>query len=115
VFLTQATTLPDKVARIPFTVASEEPTLKVPGLVTVKAPLLNVQLSAVDPFMISMSAVVAPKVTALTVILPSAVKSVVAARTGTANRNAKQEKIKAVFLSKIFIIILIILIALYGN
>ena len=48
-----------------------------------KAPLVNVQLSAVEPLRIIMSAVPAPKVTRGTVILLLATKSFVAAKTST--------------------------------
>lgn len=75
----QATVEPPWVVRIVLTAASLDPTLKVPGLVIVKAPALKIQLSAVELFRISISAVVSPKVTALTVTSPLAVKSVVAA------------------------------------
>lgn len=87
-----------------FTAVSEEPTLKAEvesGLVTVKVPLLNVQLSAVEPVIISMFAVLSPKVTALTVILPSATKSVVAARPITGTSNKDREIVKNFFMNLI--------------
>jgi hypothetical protein len=52
-------------------------------LVTVKVPLENIQLSAVDPLKMSISAVPMPNVTAETVTLPFAVKSFVAASANT--------------------------------
>ena len=89
VFRAQAIVAPPEfLIRKEITVASDEPTLKVPGLVTVKTPLEKTQLSAVLPFKISISAVVEPKVTALTVIFASAVKSDVAAKTGTTTNKA---------------------------
>ena len=87
-FSAQATFVPPWVILIDLTVASDEPTLKVPGLVTVKVPESNVQLSAVEVSIISISAVPAPKVTAETVIFESAVKSLVAAKIGETVNNA---------------------------
>lgn len=54
--------------------------MNVPALVTVKAPLENDQLWAVEPFKMSMLAVPEPNVTLDTVMSPLAVKSVVAAK-----------------------------------
>jgi len=89
VLLAQAMTVPPEfLTFMLFTELLEAPTLKVPGLVTVKTPLEKTQLSAVLPFKISISAVVEPKVTALTVIFASAVKSDVAAKTGTTTNKA---------------------------
>ena len=66
----------------------DEPTLKVPGLVTVKVPPEKIQLSAVEPFsMIILTSATSPS-TASTVILASATKSVVAAMTGRAKNKA---------------------------
>ncbi len=92
VFSVQTSTVPPELIFIDLTLLSDDPTLKAePGLVTVKAPLLNVQLSAVEPLKIIISAVLPPKVTALTVIFPSATKSVVAAKPikGMSNKDSK--------------------------
>lgn len=73
-----------------FTVLSDEPTLKAdPGFVTVKAPLENTQLSAVEASRIIISAVPAPNVTAATVILPFATKSLVAAKATIGTNSAR--------------------------
>lgn len=77
---------------IDFTALSDEPTLNVPGLATVNAPLENVQLSAVEPFKMSMFAVVKSNVTDETVMLPSAVKSVVAASASAGKNNKRSAK-----------------------
>ena len=71
---------------------SEEPTLNVPGLVTVNAPLENSQLSAVELFKMSMLVVPAPNVTEETVMSPFAVKSVVAVNASTGTNSATKTK-----------------------
>ena len=61
-------------------------------MVTVKAPLENVQLSAVEPFRMSILAVLESKVTDETVISPFAVKSVVAASANTGRNNKRNAR-----------------------
>lgn len=99
VLLAQAITAPPEFCTLMlFTELSAEPTLKVPGLVTVKAPLEEVQLSALEPFNINISAVTVPPLTEETVILPLAVKSLVAAITGTTNNKANTVVTKNFFI-----------------
>ena len=89
VFSVQTSTLPPELIFIDLTLGSDEPTSKAePGSVTVNVPLANVQLAAVEPLKIIMSAVPDPKVTPVTVIFPLATKSVVAAKlkTGVSNK-----------------------------
>lgn len=73
--------------------ASDEPTRKVPGLVTLKSPPEIVKLSAVEPLKIIRSAVDVLKVTPVTVISSLAVKSSVAAIKMLTGRNNKSIKI----------------------
>jgi hypothetical protein len=86
-FSEQTNVVPPCVTWIDFTVLSDDPTWNVPGLVIVKVPLENVQLSDWDPLRINISAVPAPNVTPGTVILLFATKSFVAAKT-TSGKNS---------------------------
>ncbi len=98
VFSAHTSVVPPLLNWIDFTELFDEPTLNVPGLVTVNVPLENNQLCAVEPFSMSMSAVPEPKVTPVTVMFPFAVKSVVAATAITGRNNANE------IISKIFFI-----------
>ena len=114
VFTAQATWSPLREVAMDLILVSDEPTRKLlPGLATVKAPPLMLQLSAVEPLKIIMSAVVLPKVTPVTVKLASAVKSVVAAKRAAGLNIASQAVISVA--EAIFIYILYIPLKLRSN
>lgn len=89
VFSAHTSVVPPLLNWMDFTELSDEPTLNVPAFVTVKVPLENVQLCAVEPLRIIMLAVPEPNVTDGTVMLLFAVKSVVAAKATTGTSNNK--------------------------
>jgi hypothetical protein len=74
----------------------------------VKAPLLNNQLSAVEPLIIIILAVPEPKVTDETVMLLFAVKSVTAAKTNTGRSRDRT-------IAKDFLIMVIIMFRKQNN
>lgn len=96
VFSAHTNLVPPLLNWMDFTELSDEPTLNVPAFVTVNVPLENVQLCAVEPLRIIMLAVPEPNVTDGTVMLPFAVKSVVAAK---ATAGASKNKIVRIFFS----------------